>query len=175
MKDSIGEVLIDIVNTITQDWMQIRLKELGFFKTGIINTSDLNPEVKEKLEKKGIIIDSNTDSTIILTALSYYLHEKDDLSTSDSPHGLIAPFARRNYYKYTVLQLKQIVREIGEITGLGKRDIRIFSNSTLSEKPLAETSGIGFYGKNSLIYTQENGSLFVIGGFILPFPLDYRC
>ncbi len=159
------------MDKITSQWIYSQLKDFGFFKIRIINFNDIHRILKHKSLKNNHLANIPSSSKLVLTALSYYRDEKNDLSTVNSPHGLIAPFARRNFYKYTVKQLKQIVRKIREITGLSKRDIQIFSNSTLPEKLLAEIAGIGFYGKNSLIYTSECGSMFVIGGFILPLPL----
>ncbi len=109
------------------------------------------------------------DGTFVIVALSYYSSESDDLSTVSDQHALIAPFARRNYYKETSNRLKELYKQVRSITGLRKRDGRIFCNSRVPEKPVAYVSGLGLYGRNSLIIVPELGSLFVIG--VLFFPL----
>ena len=117
---------------------------------------------------------SNPDKngSFIISALSSYKREPSDLSEIGDPHGLIAPFARRNYYGEAVSRMKEVFRRIRERTGLRKRDGRIFCNSRLFEKPLAEISGLGFYGKNTLIISPGLGSNFVIAGLYVPIKLE---
>ena len=104
----------------------------------------------------------------LLAALSCYKREPEDLSTPGDPHGLIAPFARRNYYREAVLRLRRIARRLGEATGLPRRAFRVFSNSRLPEKPLAVAAGLGSYGRNALVLAPGLGSLFVIAGMFIP-------
>ncbi len=109
--------------------------------------------------------------SFVLGALSCYRREADDLSAPGDPHGLISPFARRNYYKEAVRRLKKIVWEISKVTSLAKQAVRIFCNSRLPEKALATASGLGFYGKNGLVISPGLGSLFIIAGLFLPLDL----
>ncbi len=110
--------------------------------------------------------------SVVMVALPYEVDETEDLSSPEEPHGLIAPFARRNYYREVVNRLKKIALRIRENTSLKKKDIRIFCNSQLPEKELAALSGLGFLGKNSLIITPQTGSLCVIGGIAFSLPLE---
>jgi epoxyqueuosine reductase len=103
----------------------------------------------------------------LLAALSCYKQEPEDLSTPGDPHGLIAPFARRNHYREAVLRLNRVARRFGEATGLPRRAFRVFSNSTLPEKPLAVAAGLGSYGRNALVLAPGLGSLFVIAGIFI--------
>ncbi|MQY77381.1 MAG: 4Fe-4S dicluster domain-containing protein [Spirochaeta sp.] len=122
-------------------------------------------EVLELAEREGFqrahLLNSGKDSFLVC-ALSSYRREPDDLSTPQEPHALIAPFARRNYYREAVKRLKRIAVKIREKTGLAKQDIRILCNSGTAEKPLAVASGLGFYGKNSLVISPGLGSQFII-------------
>jgi len=78
------------------------------------------------------------------------------------PFAKIAPFARCDYYCHLKEKLKKIAEQI-------KKNFRpdllykVFSNGPLSEKPFAQISGLGFYGKNSIIYTKKYGSFIVLG------------
>jgi epoxyqueuosine reductase len=110
----------------------------------------------------------------LLCALSCYRAEPEDLSAPGEPHGLIAPFARRNYYREAVARLKQVALTVRQKTGLAKRQLRLFSNSRLPEKALGAACGLGFYGRNSLLIAPELGSLFVIAGLFLPLELPGR-
>jgi epoxyqueuosine reductase len=109
--------------------------------------------------------------TFLLCALSCYRAEPEDLSRPGEPHGLIAFFARRNFYREAVSRLKRVALVLRQRTGLTKEQLRIFSNSPLPEKPLAAACGLGFYGRNSLLIAPELGSLFVIAGLFFPLEL----
>ncbi|HEB10081.1 MAG TPA: hypothetical protein ENI06_02570, partial [Spirochaetales bacterium] len=122
-------------------------------------------EVLELAEREGFQrahLLENGGSSFLVCALSSYRKEPDDLSTLQEPHALIAPFARRNYYREAVRRLKRIAVKIREKTGLTRQDIRILCNSRVVEKPLAVASGLGFYGKNSLVISPGLGSQFII-------------
>ena len=84
------------------------------------------------------------------------------------PGGIIAPFASKNYYGSTVLQLKNLTRRFCEDFGFRRREFRIFSNSRFPEKAMAAAAGLGFIGKNTLLITPEYGSSILISGVILP-------
>lgn len=166
--------------------------EAGFNKSRILSGSTINTALKriktieewgftEKLEideLKEAWDDFNkqfnplTKGSFIISALSCYREEPSDLSKKGEPHGLIAPFARRNYYGEAAARMKVVFRRIRTETGLRKRDGRIFCNSRLFEKPLAQMSGLGFYGKNSLIICPDLGSNFIIAGLYIPIKLE---
>lgn len=138
---------------ISRDTLLSLTDEYGFFRARILNTRNAEIPFPE--------------GSILLCALSCYRDEPDDASTPGDPHGLIAPFARRNYYREAVSRLQEVVKRISR-KGLARREARIFSNSRFPEKILAARSGLGFYGRNSLIVSPGMGSLFVIAGLYLP-------
>ncbi|MDC7218520.1 MAG: 4Fe-4S double cluster binding domain-containing protein [Spirochaetales bacterium] len=85
--------------------------------------------------------------------------------------GIIAPFARSNYYKEAVSRLKKLSTALRAKTKASKGDLRIFCNSRFPEKEMAWHCGLGNIGKNSLLLTPEYGSLGIIAGMFLPFDL----
>jgi epoxyqueuosine reductase len=87
----------------------------------------------------------------------------------------IAPFARRNYYAEAVSRLKTIAVELRELYGGTKADYRILCNSPVPEKPLAQASGLGSIGRNTLVITREAGSLVVLAAMTLPFTVNSGC
>ncbi|MBN1696296.1 MAG: hypothetical protein JW881_02175 [Spirochaetales bacterium] len=111
-------------------------------------------------------------SIFLVCALSTYRDEEDDPQPGDKKtvYGLVAPFARRNFYRESVARLKKIAVTVRSLFGIKRDETRIFCNSGCPEKFLAWASGIGFYGKNSLIISKVLGSSFVISGMILPWP-----
>jgi epoxyqueuosine reductase len=138
----------------------------GFQRARLLASRDLPPALAANEQIAGLGAGS-----YLLCALSCYRAEPEDLTRPGEPHGLIAPFARRNYYREAVARLKQVALAVRQETGLDKRQLRVFSNSRLPEKPLAAACGLGFYGKNSLLIAPDLGSVFVIAGLFLPLEL----
>ena len=139
------------------------IREQGFKRTAFLPSADIPRSLSRHPQ-----IAALGEGTYLLTALSCYREEADDLSGPGDPHALIAPFARRNYYGEAVSRLKRVVRALCANHGFRKQELRIFSNSPLPEKALAVLSGLGCYGKNTLILIPGMGSLFVIAGLFVP-------
>jgi epoxyqueuosine reductase len=146
---------------LSPDFIRERARSLGFTRVRMLSTAGrfAPPSPCETFGQ----------GTVVLCALSCYRREPEDASRPGEPHGLIAPFARRNYYREAVSRLQIIVKEIRHRTGLAKGDCRIFCNSRYPEKLLAARCGLGFYGSNSLVIAPELGSLFIIAGLFVPF------
>jgi epoxyqueuosine reductase len=89
----------------------------------------------------------------------------------DGGPGVIAPFARSNYYQEAVARLKHISTVVRQKTGFTKGDLRIFCNSRFPEKQMAWCAGLGTLGRNSLLITPEYGSLGIIAGMFIPLDL----
>lgn len=128
-------------------------------------------EIKSKILKSGfsevrIMPSSEPEKSIIVAAFPYSV--KKDYSELGVR---ISPFAQNDHYGEAVKRFKKIALSIREKMSLEKKDIRIFCNSQLEEKWYAAKSGLGFYGRNSLIITRESGSRIIIAGMILPLKL----
>jgi epoxyqueuosine reductase len=139
------------------------IREQGFSRAAFLRSADIPRDLARHPQ-----IAALGEGTYLLTTLSCYREEAEDLSEPGDPHALIAPFARRNYYGEAVTRMKRVVRTICEDHGFSKQELRIFSNSPLPEKALAVLSGLGCYGKNTLILIPGMGSLFVIAGLFVP-------
>jgi epoxyqueuosine reductase len=120
------------------------------------------------------ILDNDEDDLppLLIAALPYGNNFAKDDGAESFGFGKIAPFARRNYYKEAVKRFKRVSLKIRNQFGGEKSDFRIFCNSRISEKPLAEISGVGCMGKNSLIITKDAGSLVILAAMTLPFKLE---
>jgi epoxyqueuosine reductase len=143
--------------------LEALLRDQGFHKVAWLSSVGLPQRLVQHPQ-----IAALGEGTFLLAALSCYRREQDDASAPGDPHALIAPFARRNYYGEAVSRLKTVVRTLCRVHGLSKQRTRIFCNSRLPEKPLALLSGLGSFGKNSLILIPGLGSQFVIAGLFLP-------
>ncbi len=106
--------------------------------------------------------------SILVCCLSCRRSEPDDLSAPGDPHALVAPFARRNYYRIAARMMGDAARGIAELLGIPRRSIRIFCNSRIPEKPLLAASGLAMVGRNSLAIVPGLGSLFIIAGAVIP-------
>lgn len=97
----------------------------------------------------------------VLAALQPYLtDEPDDLSAPEDPHGKIAPYTRRNYYRELRTKLKKLSRLMKNQWGGA---CYIASNGFLREKPFALAAGLGGYGKNGVILNSRYGSWIILG------------
>ncbi len=108
-------------------------------------------------------------ASILVCCLSCHRREPADLSTPDDPHGLIAPFARRNFYKTAARMMRQLVARLDDELGIPRKAVRIFCNSRIPEKPLCVAAGLAWLGSNGLCIAPGLGSLFIIAGAVIPF------
>ncbi len=134
--------------------------DTGFQRVRWLRSADLPAAIREHPGVAAL-----GDGLFLMAALSCHRREPDDLSARGDPHALVAPFARRNYYREAVVRLKQVTTGIGGNPGLTSR---LFSNSRLPEKPLAAACGLGSLGSHSLVIAPGLGSAFLIAGAFLP-------
>ncbi|MDR0539952.1 MAG: hypothetical protein LBG74_05550 [Spirochaetaceae bacterium] len=113
--------------------------------------------------------------SIMLCALPYGNLQADEPLPEDNGEAVyaeIAPFARFNYYREAARRLLKLACGLRAEGLYAKKDFRIFCNSRLNEKYLAEHYGLGRRARNGLILIPEAGSLFVIAGMSLPFEIQ---
>jgi len=155
--------------TLRVEQLERLLREQGFHRIAAVSSRGLPAHLS-----RHPAIAALGEGTFVLAVLSCHRQEADDPSSPGDPHALIAPFARRNYYAEAVARMKKVVRALSAAYGLSKREVRIFCNSRLPEKSLAVASGLGSFGKNTLILIPGLGSLFVIAGLFVPVPVRGR-
>jgi len=107
--------------------------------------------------------------SIIAACQCYLTNEKTNLSEPGDPHGLIARYTWRNYYKGLKNRLRELAHFIKEKTGAS---FRVYSNGPVAEKPIAVRSGIGYYGKHSVVINQTFGSWIVLGEIITDIEIE---
>ena len=135
----------------------------GFQRVRWLRAADLPPGARAHPSLAAL-----GDGLYLLAALSCHRDEADDLSSPADPHALVAPFARRNYYREAVVRLKRALAAAGEPRLPRHAGLRLFSNSRLPEKPLAAACGLGFLGSHSLVIAPALGSAFLIAGAFIP-------
>lgn len=157
---------LDLYFTVKRSILSIAQSE-GFINPRIL--SPFSPDFFSKIHANY----KEASPSLLVVALPYGNQSvKHDDQAVSSVSGWIAPFARRNYYKEAVLRLKRISLKLREQHGGEKSAFRIFCNSPVPEKPLAEISGVGCMGRNSLIITKDAGSLVILAAMTLPFDLE---
>lgn len=100
----------------------------------------------------------------IISACQCYLTDEElDRSKADNPHGLIARYTWRNHYLDLRVRLNKLAHFIKEICNA---KYCVYSNGPISEKPIAQRSGIGYFGKHSIIINKNHGSWIILGEII---------
>ncbi len=154
----------------------------GFTRVGFVDPDALRVEAMTAAARRGggggmewgwVLSPQSwrSHSSILIGCLSCFRSEPDDLSTPDDPHALIAPFARRHYYRIASRMMQDVARGVARGLRIPRRAVRVFCNSRIPEKPLLAAAGLGGIGKNSLAIVPGLGSLFVIAGAVIPRPL----
>ncbi|MBE0433067.1 tRNA epoxyqueuosine(34) reductase QueG [candidate division WOR-3 bacterium] len=101
--------------------------------------------------------------SIIAACQCYLTGEAPGTHTPGNPHGLIARYTWRNHYADLKERLTAFAAALrDEYTA----NSVVFSNGEIAEKPAAQRSGIGYYGKNCLIINRRFGSRIVLGEII---------
>lgn len=98
--------------------------------------------------------------SIISSFLFYLTLEEPDPSEPGKPYGYVAQYTQRNYYK-------ELKKRLKKLAGFLKKEYQVkfvaHSCGPVAEKPIARRSGIGYYGKHSIIINPEYGSWIVLG------------
>lgn len=93
-----------------------------------------------------------------IVAIQSYRAER--IETGDPLLGIVAPFARCNYYRELRKKLEKLAKFLKSELGAS---CYVASNGPVMEKPLARMAGIGSYGLNRIIQNPVHGSRIVIG------------
>lgn len=130
----------------------------------------------ENLDKRAdpTLLVPNTRS-IICVRMDYLVERPLVRHIPEAPNqGIIARYARgRDYHKVMRGRLKQLAGRIRE--RIGEFESRPFADSApIFEKSLAESAGMGWTGKHTLLINKQAGSFFVLGELFsaLDLPFD---
>ncbi len=130
----------------------------------------------ENLEKRAnpALLVSGTKS-IICVRMNYLVETPKPRYVPDEPNAaIIARYARgRDYHKVMRGRLKTLATQIKE--KVGDFESRPFADSApIFEKSLAESAGMGWTGKHTLLIQKKSGSFFVLGELFssLELPFD---
>jgi epoxyqueuosine reductase len=109
--------------------------------------------------------------TVVSAALCYYAPEPE----RPAGHGRLPRYTWYDAYAELRTKLDALGREIG-----GKYRVLVDANQHV-DREAAARSGVGFYGKNTLLITQRHGSWVVLGTLVTDVeleptpPLDADC
>jgi epoxyqueuosine reductase len=112
---------------------------------------------------------------VVCVRMDYALDSKDSLeSMENTGKAYISRYARgRDYHKLIRKRLQKLARRIQDV--VGPFGYRAFVDSApVLERALAEKSGMGWIGKNTMLINKQAGSWFFLGELFtdLPLPVD---
>ena len=101
--------------------------------------------------------------SIVAACQCYLTREEPAGDAPGDPHGLVARYTWRNHYADLRKRLRRIAHVMEKQYGA---KCIVYSNGEIAEKPIAQRSGLGHYGKNSIIINQDFGSWIVLGEIV---------
>ncbi len=112
---------------------------------------------------------------VICVRMDYALDSEDSLdSMQNTGRAYISRYARgRDYHKLIRKRLQRLARRIQDAAGpFGYR--AFVDSAPVLERALAEKSGMGWIGKNTMLINKQAGSWFFLGELFtdLPLPID---
>lgn len=100
----------------------------------------------------------------IIVACQCYLTDEDvNMGTPGHPYGMVARYTWRNYYQDLRKRLRNLAAVLED---KHSAHCVVYANGDLAEKPIAARSGIGYYGKHSIIINKQFGSWTVLGEIV---------
>lgn len=132
------------------------------------NNLNLN-KISKRCNPKSIL---KRAKSIISVAQCYLIEETEDIKDKNQPLGKIAKYDIGNFYYDVKLKLKKIVDFINQETDFKYKSKNKSCYISLTEKPIAQRAGVGWYGKNGIIITERFGSWVVLGEIITELELD---
>ncbi|HZK40678.1 MAG TPA: tRNA epoxyqueuosine(34) reductase QueG [Atribacterota bacterium] len=142
------------------------IPENDYYPSGNIlvrpNQLNLN-KIRKRCNPKNIL---KRAKSIISVAQGYLIEETEDIQDKNQPLGKIAKYDIGNFYYDVKLKLKKIVDFINQETDFKYKSKNKSCYISLTEKPIARRSGVGWYGKNGIIITERFGSWVVLGEII---------
>ena len=114
---------------------------------------------------------------VVCVRMDYALDSKDSLeSMENTGKAYVSRYARgRDYHKLIRKRLQKLARRIHDV--VGPFGYRAFVDSApVLERALAEKSGMGWIGKNTMLINKQAGSWFFLGELFtdLPLPVDEK-
>jgi epoxyqueuosine reductase len=112
---------------------------------------------------------------VICVRMDYALESSNSLEPlRNSNYAYVSRYARgRDYHKLIRKRLQSLAEKI--TTKVGPHGYRAFTDSApVLERALAEKSGLGWIGKNTMLINKQAGSWFFLGELFtdLPLPID---
>ncbi|MEW6685442.1 MAG: tRNA epoxyqueuosine(34) reductase QueG [Candidatus Edwardsbacteria bacterium] len=157
------EVGIDVIRFTTAEPFEktaLHLKEL--LKSGYIPSHWKVAEFDSFCNPKSVLPEAKS---IIVAAECYLTSEPEDLTKPGEPYGRIARYTWRNYYYDLKKRLEKVAKFLRKEVGKQSK-FKVYSCGAVAEKPMAQRSGLGWYGKHGIILTEEFGSRIVLGEII---------
>ncbi len=110
--------------------------------------------------------------SIISAAECYLTSEPADATAPGRPHGTLARYTWRNYYRDTRAKLENAAEILRKEFGAACLCRCCAAPGKLDEKATAALAGVGYYGKHGIILTEEFGSWAVLGEILTDLAIE---
>jgi epoxyqueuosine reductase len=112
---------------------------------------------------------------VVCVRMDYAIDSEDSLdSMQNTGKAYVSRYARgRDYHKLIRKRLQKLARKVQDVAGpFGYR--AFVDSAPVLERALAEKSGMGWIGKNTMLINKQGGSWFFLGELFtdLPLPVD---
>jgi len=139
-------------------------------KNYLEKTEHINPnKIAKRCNPKNIL---KRAKSIISVAQCYLIEDTEEAQDREQPCGRIAKYDIGNFYYDVKLKLKKIIDFINQETNFKYKSKNKSCYISLTEKPIAQRAGVGWYGKNGIIISERFGSWIVLGEIITELELD---
>jgi len=157
-----------IIESIEKDY--IPKNDYYTFENISEKPNDLNlNKISKRCNPKSIL---KRAKSIISVAQCYLIEEDDSIEDTSLLYGRVAKYDIGNFYYDVKLKLKKIVDFINQETDFKYKSKNKSCYVSLTEKPIAQRAGVGWYGKNGIIITERFGSWVVLGEIITELELE---
>jgi epoxyqueuosine reductase len=106
--------------------------------------------------------------SLVCVGMSYFTRRPPAAVNNDPSRGRISNYAwQQDYHEVMTPRLRELAKWLAQETGSAEVQSKVYVDTgAILERDHAETAGLGFTGKNTMLITPRRGSFFFLGELI---------